>query len=75
MMGKVKGKVKKTEVLGEIEVEPSEDYLEAKMDAENRYEEGEEIDSILSNYPNLSLDDRNMLRNDLEAKFEGTDNY
>jgi hypothetical protein len=74
MMGKVKGKAKKTEVLGEIEVEPSEEYLAAKADAENRYEEGELIDSILSNYPNLPLNDRNMLRQDLEAKFEGTDN-
>jgi len=75
LMGKHKGKAKKTEVLGEIEVEPSEEYLAAKEDAENRYEEGEEIDSILSNYPNLSLDDRNTLRLDLETKFEGTDNY
>ena len=75
IMGKVKGKVKKTEVLGEVEAEPSEEYMEAKMDAENRYEEGEDIDSILSNYPNLSFDDKNMLRQDLEAKFEGTDTY
>ena len=75
LMGKVKGKTKKTEVLGEVEIEPSEEYLEAKEDAENRYEEGEAIDSILSNYPNLPLNDRNALRLDLETKFEGTDNY
>lgn len=62
-------------MLGEIEIEPTEEYLAAKEDAENRYEEGEEIDSILSNYPNLSLDERNTLRLDLETKFEGTDNY
>jgi hypothetical protein len=74
LMGKVKGKVKKTEVLGEVEAEPSEEYMAAKEDAEHRYEEGEDIDSIISNYPNLSFDDRNMLRQDLEAKFEGSDN-
>lgn len=75
LMSKHKGKAKKTEVLGEVEIEPSEEYLAAKEDAEHRYEEGEDIDSILSNYPNLSLDDRNALRLDLETKFEGTDNY
>jgi hypothetical protein len=75
LMGKFKGKSKKKEVIDEIEVEASEEYMAAKEDAENRYEEGEEIDSIISNYPNLSFDEREDLRNDLTAKFEGTDNY
>jgi len=73
MMGKVKGKAKKTEVLGEIETEPSEEYMAAKMDAEDRYEDGEEIDSIMSNYPNLSSNDRETLRKDLEGKMNGMD--
>ena len=73
MMGKKGGKAKKTEVLGEIEVEPTEEYLDAKADAEQRYDEGEEIDSIISNYPNLSLDDQERLRQDLEGKMDGMD--
>lgn len=73
MMGKKGGKAKKTEVLGEIEVEPTEEYLAAKADAEQRYDEGEEIDSIISNYPNLSLDDQERLRQDLEGKMDGMD--
>ena len=73
MMGKKGVKPKKTEVLDEIEVEPTEEYLAAKADAENRYDEGEEIDSIISNYQNLSFDDRNMLRQDLEGKTYGMD--
>ena len=73
MMGKKGVKPKKTEVLDEIEVEPTEEYLAAKADAENRYDEGEEIDSIISNYQNLSFDDRNMLRQDLEGKMNGMD--
>jgi hypothetical protein len=73
MMGKSKGKAKKTEVLGEIEVEPTEEYLQAKADAEQRYDEGEEIDSIMSNYPNLSDDDQERLYQDLEGKMNGMD--
>jgi hypothetical protein len=73
MMGKKGVKPKKTEVLDEIEVEPTEEYLAAKADAEQRYDEGEEIDSIISNYQNLSFDDRNMLRQDLEGKMNGMD--
>jgi len=37
-------------------------------DANKRLEAGEEIDSILSNYQNLSFDDRNHLRNYLDWK-------
>jgi hypothetical protein len=73
MMGKGKGKAKKTEVLGEIEIEPTEEYLQAKADAEQRYDEGEEIDSIMSNYPNLSDDDQERLYQDLEGKMNGMD--
>ena len=73
MMGKKGGKVKKAEVLDEVEIEPTAEYLAAKEDAENRYDEGEEIDSILSNYPNLPFDEKNMLRQDLEGKMNGMD--
>jgi hypothetical protein len=73
LMGKGKTKDKKTKVLGEVELEPTAEYLAAKEDAENRYDEGEEIDSILSNYPNLPFDERNMLRIDLEGKMNGMD--
>jgi hypothetical protein len=73
MMNKKGGKAKKTEVLGEIEVEPTEEYLQAKADAEQRYDEGEEIDSIMSNYPNLSDDDQERLYQDLEGKMDGMD--
>ena len=73
MMSKGKGKAPKKEVIDEIEIEPTAEYLEAKADAENRYDEGEEIDSIISNYQNLSIEDRNMLRQDLEGKMDGMD--
>jgi hypothetical protein len=73
MMSKGKGKAKKTEVLGEIEVEPTEEYLQAKADAEQRYDDGEKIDSIMSNYPNLSDDDQEKLYQDLEGKMNGMD--
>lgn len=77
-----KSKGKKKEVIDEDEdmvteetsnQEPSQEYMDAKEDAENRYEEGEELDSIMSNYHNLSNDEKNMLRNDLEGKFNGMD--
>lgn len=77
-----KSKGKKKEVIDEDEdmvteetsnQEPSQEYMDAKEDAENRYEEGEELDSIISNYHNLSNDEKNMLRNDLEGKFNGMD--
>ena len=79
MMGKKGVKVKNTKVLDEDEdgiedeIYASEEYLAAKEDAEQRYDEGEEIDSIISNYQNLSFDDRNMLRQDLEGKMNGMD--
>lgn len=75
MISKSKGKkATSKEVIDEVENEPSEEYLQYKEDAESRYEEGQDIDSILNGYNNIPLDMKNMLRNDLEAKFEGTDN-
>jgi hypothetical protein len=81
IMHKGKSKTPRKEVIDEIEDEDgiedetyaSEGYLAAKEDAEQRYDEGEEIDSIISNYQNLSFDDRNMLRQDLEGKMDGMD--
>jgi hypothetical protein len=67
LMGKQKGKVKKTEVLGETEDELGDGYVE---DADMRQDDGEKIDSTLSNYPNLSLNDRVTLRRHLEARKE-----
>lgn len=49
--------------------EPSEEYLEAKEEAESRYEEGEEIESIIKDYPEF----KEMLFHDLKGKFEGSD--
>ena len=75
MISKSKGKkATSKEVIDEVENEPSEEYLQYKEDAESRYEEGQDIDSILNGYNNIPLDMKDMLRNDLEAKFEGTDN-
>ena len=68
-----KTKLPKKEVIDEMDMEPSEEYMAAKEDAESRYEEGEEIDSIISTYHNLSFEDRNLLRQDLEGKMDGMD--
>lgn len=84
MMSKFKGKkAASKEVIDEVEddeelpletpLEASEEYLQYKEDAENRYDAGESIDSILDNYNNISLDMKNMLRNDLEGKMDGMD--
>jgi hypothetical protein len=73
MMSKFKGKkAASKEVIDETE-EPSAEYLEYKEDAENRYDAGESIDSILDNYNNISQDMKDMLRNDLEGKMNGMD--
>jgi hypothetical protein len=73
MMSKFKGKkAASKEVIDETE-EPSAEYLEYKEDAENRYDAGESIDSILDNYNNISQDMKDMLRNDLEGKMDGMD--
>ena len=73
LMGKVKGK--KKEVIDEMDnaedavADIAPDYIE---DANQRLRAGETIDSILGNYPNLSLNDRNRLKNYLEWQ-EGSD--
>jgi hypothetical protein len=74
MMSKFKGKkAESKEVIDEMEDEPSSEYMQYKEDAERRYDEGEDIDSILSNYNNISQDMKDMLRNDLEGKIDGMD--
>jgi len=76
LMSKFKGKkAASKEVIDEDEtpMEASEEYLQYKEDAERRYDEGESIDSILDNYNNISLDMKDMLRNDLEGKMDGMD--
>jgi hypothetical protein len=84
MMSKFKGKkAASKEVIDEVEddeelpletpAEASAEYLQYKEDAENRYDAGESIDSILDNYNNISLDMKNMLRDDLEGKMDGMD--
>ena len=60
--------------IDEINTQPTEEYLAAKKDAENRYDEGEEIDSIMSNYTNLSDEDQKRLFDDLEGKMNGMEN-
>ena len=64
MMGKHKGKKKEvideTENSDDMASDIAPEYLE---DAEQRLRDGESIDSIISNYPNLSFDDRNHLKN------------
>jgi hypothetical protein len=75
LMGKVKVKGKKKEVIDEMDTaeEAVEDIAPGYIDdANERLRAGEEIDSILSNYPNLSLTDRNHLKNYLEWQ-QGSD--
>lgn len=69
LMGKGKDKGKKKEVIDEMDnaedavADIAPDYIE---DANQRLRAGEEIDSIVGNYPNLSFNDRNHLKNYLE---------
>jgi hypothetical protein len=65
MMGKGKGK--KKEVIDETEDELAAEYIE---DADERQDDGESIDSILSNYDNLSYDDKVDLGDELEDREE-----
>lgn len=51
------------------DMEAPADYLEAKEDAEGRYDAGEELDSILSDYPKH----RETLERDILGKFDGMD--
>jgi len=79
IINKKDGKAKKVEVIDEVEddaddeLRASAEYEFAKEDAEKRYDEGEEIDSIMSNYPNLSDEDQERLYQDLEGKMNGMD--
>jgi hypothetical protein len=64
-------KGKKKEVLDETENtdEASPEYMAAKQDAEDRYNEGEDIDSIIADYPQFKRE----LYNDIIGGFEGMD--
>ena len=64
-------KGKKKEVLDETENvdEASPEYMAAKQDAEDRYNEGEDIDSIMADYPQF----KRQLYNDIIGGFEGMD--
>ena len=74
MMAKFKGKKSASKkVIDEMEDEPSSEYMEYKEDAERRYDEGQDIDSIIDTYTNISLDMKNQLRDDLEGKMNGMD--
>jgi hypothetical protein len=72
-----KGGKDKKEVIDEIDDE--NEYEREEMadkyvkDANNRQDAGQKISSILSNYPNLSLNNRNKLKNELEDRSENYD--
>jgi hypothetical protein len=76
ILNKKGGKAKK-EVIDEIDDE--NEYEREEMadkyvkDANNRQDAGQKISSILSNYPNLSLNNRNKLKNELEDRSENYD--
>jgi len=50
-----------------FEMEPSKEYLDAKEEAEERYENGEEIEVIVKDFPEF----QEMLFQDLKGKYEG----
>ena len=64
----IESTVSKIELEEEDEEAPA-DYLAAKEDAEGRYDAGEELDSILADYPKH----RDMLERDILGKFDGMD--
>jgi hypothetical protein len=64
----IESSVSKIELEEEDEEAPA-DYLAAKKDAEDRYDAGEELDSILSDYPKF----RETLERDILGKFDGMD--
>jgi hypothetical protein len=72
LMGKVKSKKKVIDEMDNAEEAVEDiapDYIE---DANERLKAGEEVDSILSNYPNLSFNEKNRLRNYLDWQ-QGSD--
>ena len=64
-------KGKKKEVLDETENvdEASPEYMTAKQDAESRYNDGEDIETIIADYPQFKRE----LYNDVIGGFEGMD--
>jgi len=75
IMSKFKGKkpeFKKVidETEEEVEDETNADYEDYEGDANRRQDMGQKIDSILSNYNNLSFNERVNLRGELEARKE-----
>jgi hypothetical protein len=64
-------KGKKKEVLDETENvdEASPEYMAAKQDAESRYNDGEDIETIIADYPQFKRE----LYNDVIGGFEGMD--
>ena len=54
----------------EVEDETNADYEDYEGDANRRQDMGQKIDSILSNYNNLSFNERVNLRGELEARKE-----
>lgn len=50
-----------------FEMEPSKEYLDAKEEAEERYDNGEEIEVIVKDFPEF----QEMLFQDLKGKYEG----
>jgi len=76
MMSKFKGKkAESKEVIDEDEtpLEASEEYKRYQKNAERRYDEEEDIDSIIDTYTNISPDMKDKLRDDLEGKMDGMD--
>jgi hypothetical protein len=69
VLNKKGGKAKK-EVIDETDDEREDMAAEYVEDANKRQDAGEKISSILSNYPNLSLNNRHRLENELEDREE-----
>ena len=69
-----KGSKAKKEVIDETDDENNSEREEMAAeyveDADKRQDAGEKISSILSNYPNLSLNNRHKLENELEDRAE-----
>jgi hypothetical protein len=61
------------ETIDEVDAKPTKEYSAAQTDAEIRYDEGEDFDSIMLDYPNLSDEDKERLFNDLKGKMDGMD--
>jgi seryl-tRNA synthetase len=72
MISKKGGKAKK-EVIDEIDDEREEMADEYVEDANKRQDAGQKISSILSNYPNISLNNKQKLKGELENRSENYD--